>query len=242
MGSERCISDSDWITKVHVCVVGPGTYDACYETLRRIDPFLESEEWQWATSGHYLSIIKKAAGRALRIAFFAPTERESHCAKAMIDVQVEQIGATLLLYEPPTQEVFSQSYGGVESHFRSYLAAYSQIVVEIIREKGVEYSRQLFALFRFRVVTARCSARGFLEPVFKNIPTYTSLDNAQRDQFWKAVDFEKPGSTPWVHMLVNLGLGADWPYQYGQEWPLDRINGRLTDSGMGYTIPHDWQP
>lgn len=97
MGLGRHISDSDWITKIHVRVVGPGTYDACYETLRHIDPYLESKEWQLATSGHYLNIIKKkekCAGPALHIAFFAPTERESHRAKPMIDVQVEQIGAT----------------------------------------------------------------------------------------------------------------------------------------------------
>ena len=115
---------------------------------------------------------------------------------------------------------------------------YSQIVVEIIRDKGVKYCRRLFAVFRFRVVAAKGSTRDFLEPVFENTPTYTSLDDAQRDQLWKAVDFEKPCKTRWVHMLVNLGMGKDRVYH----WPFERINAWLEDEEMGYTIPDGWQP
>jgi len=203
-----------------------------------------------STTGYYINRIRGD----LRLSFFTPPSMGASLfyKGKPIEIATKFIARHNLEfskpYQSPSDAYFSKNYGGEEFQFRTYLATYSSIGLEILRSDRLN-ARCLFATLRLQKTLARQSYKWHCLKTFENqSSSYNSLSQEKQNQFW--LDFSYwpyPAQVDWAHMFVNMVLGEDWDLRAyrppQQARSIEEINEILKQMvEQKFQIPETWYP
>jgi hypothetical protein len=235
------LAETDLFGRFYLRKPAAGRFDGYYASLNALRPLLASRQWQGSVTGFYINVAGDFD--AVRLSYFTSAAAG---VQNIVEFFVAQHGLeTVQEAESPITTKVSEGYGGEELRFRRFLAAYTQIGLEIM-EGDLLNARCLFAAFRWQVMPARKSYKPHFVPTFKrNSPFYLSLSETDQDQFWSDIShWPNPPQVDWAHLFVNMVLGCDWigSHFLTPQPPLsiEQINERVKE--QNFAIPADWHP
>ena len=205
--SQNLITIDDFSARIYTITGGGETLDDYYKTVFLLSDFLKSSEWKSSVSGFYLNAIKREPyNYTVRIAYMVNgmTSQPVECYQAYA-LRKKLVTAGYDELKPPAG-LYTDYYGGDELAFRRYLATYSWIGIDLLRN-GFEESTRLFSDLRKQ---PRATYRPFLESFFLDkSPYFSSLTKGEQAEFWAAFVSWPKSSADWAHMMVNMMIGRD---------------------------------
>jgi len=222
-----------------------GPYKNYHMSLKAVRPLVKSSDWMRAVTGYYINA--PVTRDMVRLSFFTshPKETKKVVERFISEHKIEQAQEP----ELPHAAVISQLYGGEEIRFRRLLALSTLIMLDVI-ESDPLYSRLLFATFRYYFMSLREPyEKHFLKAFEKKSPTYRSLSEQDKHQFWLDLKhWPNPPQVDWIHLPVNMVLGCDinsfgkWQEFISSNYTLSPKDIDYMLEAQGLKIPGNWQP
>lgn len=229
---------------------GPSVkWKSYYRSIDALRPIFAQVTFTAAICGFYLNVCGKLD--SLRISYFTSESSVPLAISVFKDFFEDHGFLEIQESSPPKQYVLAANYGGqeFEERFRNFLNLETKIGLELI-ETDLLQARCLFSTYRWQVRKAGLPVRAHFEPTFvRDSPTYNGLSESEKDQlFLDLWEWPNPPRVDWAHMMVNLILGCDWNYVFGdpnyitpgKPLPIANINPIVKE--LGFQIPLDWQP
>jgi hypothetical protein len=239
------ITATDLFGTFHLRLPDGARFAGYYSTLNAMRPLFDSGEWKRSVTGYYLNVTGNFD--AVRLSYLTTSPEQ---ARQVVDGFVAAHGLQYI-QDPPAavSKRISAEYGGEELRFRTFLATYTQIGLDLL-DYDITYARRLAAEYRLSYSPQRLSCRRLFEPALtKHSPYYKSLDSHAKAQLWRDFNYWHPGGD-WLHMMVNMLLPGDWlyipdfkPFFLGDHRPPIPAELRQAMLAMfDIDIPRGWRP
>jgi hypothetical protein len=233
---------------------GPGVkWKSYYSTIDALRPILVQRQFTAAISGFYLNVHSSMTSKldSLRISYFT-SESDVPSAISVFKRFFEHSGFLEVKESTaPKQCVVAANYGGqeFEERFRNFLNLETRIGLELIKADLLQ-ARCLLLTYRWQVRKAGLPLRAHFEPTFsRDSPTYNSISESEKDQLFDDLqEWPNPPQVDWAHFMVNLVLGCDWNYVFGDRnyltpaspLSIQEINAKVME--QGFEVPLGWHP
>lgn len=197
-------------------------------------------------TGYYVS--RKKISESLSVVRFFPFVKEGQSEQVSEQIntfirQSSDVKHGQKLCHPYAQPL-ALEYGGetVEERFRRFLGLNTYISLDVMKG-DIELARRLAITAYYWVHFADKDYKNHFEPSFiEHSPTYKSLSDEQKMNFWDDFGEEPENATYWAHFYENLAYGFLWiPRQIkmNHKYSIEEINQFFQSD---YKLPPDWTP